>query len=261
MLLRYERKYYIRNERLDELRERLRPFVNPDVHSKTGADGLSQYTVRSIYYDTPFMEYYYEKKEGLENRNKFRIRVYDQFKKGDVAFLEIKKKLGNRIKKHRSTLPADQVRDLLTTGNMEDHIIVNKKSPNALKDASMFLYYYYKKSLKPVNLVVYEREAYHGKFDPGVRITFDKNVRSTIYPKLGELYSEDRNKAITPGYFILEVKYYEIIPVWALSIIEEFKLSLEAISKFASGLDVHNSFYSRMRFSPVSLSRVPINEL
>jgi SPX domain protein involved in polyphosphate accumulation len=255
MLLRYERKYYIANDKLEELRNRLMPFVKPDVNSKVSNGGLSQYTVRSIYYDTPFMEYYYEKKEGLEYRNKFRIRVYDQHKPGDVAFLEIKRKLGNRIKKHRSTLLVENLKNLLCTGCTEDYIITSPKSSRALKDSSKFMYYYYKKSLKPVNLISYEREAYHGKFDPGVRITFDKNVRSTIYPKIDEIYSEHRAKNITPGHFIIEIKYYETMPVWAKSIIEEFKLNLEAISKFSSGLDIHNNQYSRTRFSPVGLSR------
>jgi hypothetical protein len=260
MALRYERKYYISNEKLDTLRERLKPFVNPDVHLKENEIGLSQYTVRSIYYDTPTMEFYYEKKEGLENRNKFRIRVYDQFKPGDVAFLEIKRKLGNRIKKHRATLPAEKTGELLKTGDIEKYIIADK-SPKVLDDASKFLYYYYAKSLKPVNLVVYEREAFHGKFDPGVRITFDKNVRTTLYPKLSELYSEARNKAITPGYFIVEIKYFETMPVWAHSIVEEFKLRLEAISKYSTGLDIHYPYYSRMRYSPVGLSRTGFNDL
>ncbi|MBX9851821.1 MAG: polyphosphate polymerase domain-containing protein [Cytophagaceae bacterium] len=249
------------NSKLDEIRERLTPFVNPDVHLKARQGGLSQYTVRSIYYDTPFMDYYYEKKEGLENRNKFRIRVYDTFKAGDIAFLEIKRKLGNRIKKHRATLLVENLKDLLLTGNIEDYIIQGPKFPGALEDANKFMHHYFKKNLKPVNLVVYDREAYHGKFDAGVRITFDKNVRTTIYPTVDELYSEARNKAITPGYFIVEIKYFEIMPVWARSIVEEFHLRLEAISKYSSGLDIHHATHSRMRFSPMSFARTAFNEV
>ncbi|WP_028980115.1 polyphosphate polymerase domain-containing protein [Sporocytophaga myxococcoides] len=260
MMLRYERKYFVPNDRLDELRARLMPFVNPDVHTKVGESGLSQYTVRSIYYDTPFMEYYYEKKEGLEFRNKFRIRGYDNQKEDSIVFLEIKRKLSNRIGKHRATLKFSDLKSLLTTGNTRDYIN-GPKLPKALKDADKFLFYYYSKSLKPVNLVVYDREAFHGKFDDEVRITFDKNVRTSIYPTIDELYSEERLKLITPGFFVLEIKYYNIMPTWARSIVEEFSLQLEAISKYSSGLDIHHTTYGRMRFSPISLSRNPFYRL
>ncbi|MFN3404803.1 MAG: VTC domain-containing protein [Cytophagaceae bacterium] len=253
-MLRYERKYFVRNERLEALRERLLPFVNPDEHTKVDAGGLSQYTVRSIYYDTPLMEYYYEKKEGLENRNKFRIRGYDKQNSESIVFLEIKKKLGNRIGKHRSTLKYSHLEELLKTGNYKDLVLTRKK------DAQKFLFYFYGKSLQPVNLVVYDREAYHGKFDHGVRITFDKNVRTAIYPRIEELYSESRLKAVTPGLFILEIKYFNIMPLWARSIVEEFGLQLEAISKYSSGLEIHHSFYGRTRFSPFGLSRNAFNE-
>jgi len=260
MKLRYERKYFVPNERLDDLRARLKPFVNPDVHTKVGASGLSQYTVRSIYYDTPFMEYYYEKKEGLEFRNKFRIRGYDNLTDSSIVFLEIKRKLSNRIGKHRAILKYSDLKSLLTTGNTEAYI-TGPKFPKAIKDANKFLFFYYSKSLKPVNLVVYDREAYHGKFDDEVRITFDKNVRTSIYPTIDELFSEDRLKLVTPGYFVLEIKYYHIMPTWARSIVEEFSLQLEAISKYSSGLDIHHTTYGRMRFSPISLSRNPFYRL
>jgi SPX domain protein involved in polyphosphate accumulation len=248
-MLRYERKYYVPNNKLLELRKRLLPFVNPDAHSKITDEGLTQYTVRSIYYDTPFMDFYYEKMEGLENRNKFRIRVYDNYKPGNVAFLEIKQKLGPRIKKYRSPLNIDNVKDLLSEGDIEKYI---NSRPT---DASKFLFHYYRNSLKPVSLVVYDREAYHGKFDHGVRITFDKNVRTLIYPKLKDIYYEKSLKPITPEFFVLEIKYFYEMPAWARSIVEEFDLKLEAISKYSTGIDIHH-INSKIRFSPIGFSRM-----
>jgi hypothetical protein len=249
-MLRYERKYYVSNDRLDDLRERLTTFVRPDDHS-SATNGISQYTVRSIYYDTPTLTYYFEKMEGLENRSKYRIRVYDLYKPGDIAFLEIKRKLGNRIKKHRAIIPWDKVKKALETGNVHEHL-VNKKE---LDDAKRFMYNYYRYSLRPLVLITYDREAYHGKFDSGVRITFDKNVRSTPYPLLSEIYSEEKAKLITPGHFILEIKYFNLFPTWARSLVEEFNVNHEAISKFSTGIDLHHQS-SRFRISPVGLSKI-----
>lgn len=240
------------------MRKRLNPFVEPDIYTGLNEFGISEYTVRSIYYDTPFMKYYEEKKEGVELRNKFRIRVYDKEEPDSIAFLEIKKKVGNRIGKHRAKIPYTSVNEVLQLGNLEQHLY-NKSH---LYDGQKFLYHFYKNSLQPLNLVTYEREAYMGRFDKDVRITFDKNVRTTIYPQLHKIFSEEGAKYLSPEHFVLEIKYHNEIPIWATSIIEEFKLNLKAISKYADGLESHIEGTSR-RFSPVSYSRVglykPIN--
>lgn len=248
---RYERKYYLANIKLPELRKRLEPFVEPDTFTGINEYGISEYTVRSIYYDTPFMKYYEEKKEGVELRNKFRIRVYDKEEPNSIAFLEIKKKVGNRIGKHRALIPYTSVAEILETGDIEKHL----KNPKHLYDGQKFLYHFFKNSLRPLNLVIYEREAYMGKFDKGVRITFDKNVRTVIYPRLDKIFDEDGAKYLSDDCFVLEIKYHDEIPVWALSIIEEFKLNLKAISKYADGLDKHLE-NKRIRFSPISLGRI-----
>jgi len=248
---RYERKYYLANNRLEELRARLKPFVEPDIFTGLNEFGISEYTVRSVYYDTPFMKYYEEKKEGVELRNKFRIRVYDTEQPDSIAFLEIKKKVGVRIGKHRAKIPYSSLNEVLQLGNLEKHLY-NKTH---LYDGQKFLYHFYKNSLSPLNLVTYEREAYMGKFDKGVRITFDKNVRTTIYPQLDKIFGEQGAKYLSPEYFVLEIKYHDEIPRWALSIIEEFKLNLKAISKYADGLESH-IMNSSHRFSPVSYSRI-----
>lgn len=248
-MLRYERKYYVHNSRLDELRSRMMPFLRPDIFAKKNDRGHGEYTVRSIYYDTPFMDFYYEKMEGLKDRNKFRIRVYDQYEPGNLAFLEVKQKLGPRIKKHRATTEVMDVVPLLRTADVDTYI---KSDP---KGASKFLFHYYKNALKPVNLVVYEREPYHGKFDSGVRITLDKNVRSAIYPKMEGIYNEGMLKPITPEYFILEIKYFYHFPCWCRSVLEEFDTRLEAISKYATGIDIHHQHTSQ-RFSPIGFTSI-----
>lgn len=256
MKYRYERKYYIPNARLEELRNRLLPFVVPDQFTEAKSTGIFEYTVRSVYYDTPDMDFYYEKKEGLENRRKFRIRGYDKPYPGCKVFLEIKKKVGVRIGKHRALVPYDRVEELLTFGNVEELVKNEKKFPKALEDARIYLYNHFRHQLRPVNLVVYDREAYMGKFDPGVRITFDKNVRTSLYRPISELYTDNDLKLLAPDAFVFEIKYYDEIPLWARSLIEEFRMNLKAISKYADGLDSHLTLFNRMRFSPVGLGRI-----
>lgn len=68
---------------------------------------------------------------------------------------------------------------------------------HGVNGAGKFLYHVYRNNLKPVILVIYEREAFHDRFIKEVRITIDKDLRSIAYPCLDELYSE--KNAIPPS--------------------------------------------------------------
>ncbi|MSQ78047.1 MAG: polyphosphate polymerase domain-containing protein [Flavobacteriaceae bacterium] len=252
---RYERKYYVPNDRLKALRKRLLPFVVADAFTGANEEGVNEYKVQSIYFDTPFMDYYEEKKEGLELRNKFRIRGYGKYFQGITAFLEIKHKTGNRISKTRSPYQFDHSYDLLLKGNVDCILTDVSGHEKALESANKYLYRHFRNSLRPVNLVVYEREAYVGLFDKDIRITFDKNIRTAIYPKIQELFDCHRLKYLNPLYFVLEVKYSNEPPIWVLDIIEEFSLSLKAISKYADGLDTHIGG-KKLRFSPTGFTNL-----
>lgn len=232
MKLRYERKYLVGNEMLEPMRKRFMPFLIPDLNADQ-TELKSEYTVRSIYFDTPEFDSLSEKVEGLENRLKLRIRGYNNYFAGCEVFLEIKRKLGNRIAKNRAITLYDLLDKTLETGEL---IRSSGKNSDQMKDdAARFFYHLHRKAQRPVNLVVYDREPYHGKFDPGVRITFDKNIRAAIFPDLSELFSDNGLNYVWKDAFILEVKYFEGgMPSWCKSIIQEFQLKHEALSKYAS---------------------------
>jgi SPX domain protein involved in polyphosphate accumulation len=242
-MLRYERKYLVPYEILDSLRSRVKPFVRPDIYANGNGNGngsfLPQYTVRSIYFDTRNLECHQEKTEGVELRKKFRIRTYNDYSDEAVAVFEIKKKIENRIQKHRSYAEWEDVPRLMETADIEKYIQPDE-SGQSLEDASRFFFHVFKRNLKPTVLVVYEREAYHGVFDPGVRITFDKNIRSLISPKLADMFKKRDLKQLYRNHFILEIKYFTPeMPIWAKSLVEEFKLRHQALSKYTIGYDVH----------------------
>jgi hypothetical protein len=247
-MLRYERKYLVPNHCLDRLRSRLRTFVIPDLNADSNTDIPPQYTVRSIYFDNRNLDCYYEKVEGLKDRKKLRIRAYNTYSPGCNVFLEVKRKLENRIKKNRALVPFDSLSEVLSNGNVDELVVKHPKFPRGLDDAKIFLYQMHTRMLRPVSLIVYDREPYHGKYDFGVRITFDKNIRSAVYPAIGDLFNEKFMKPILNGYFILEIKYFtDNMPAWARSIVEEFGLQHEALSKYMIGLQrsVDLSFLSK----------------
>lgn len=234
--LRYERKYLVPNYFLDGIRKRITGFVRPDIFTNTEDDTPPQYTVRSIYFDNDELNCYYEKGDGVMLRRKFRVRSYDNYAKGKKTVLEIKRKIENRIKKYRAFLSYDDLEELFSSFDLNKYIIQKE----GFENASRFFYHYVKYNFKPTVLVVYEREAYHGKFDPDTRITLDKNIRSRLNPNLNELFTNYNLKYLFKSHFILEIKYYrDTMPEWAHSLVEEFRLRHEALSKYTIGIDTN----------------------
>lgn len=241
MKLRYERKYLVPNNKLNQVREAFRPFVRPDIYASSLNDH-PHYTVRSIYFDSLHRHAVYDKIEGLRDRKKLRIRGYDKLQEDSLVFTEIKRKISNRICKNRAPYQYKDIREVLETGNYEPYLLKNNEVVR--NDAARFLYNLKRYHMEPVNLIVYNREPYHGKFSADTRITFDKDIRSRIHPGLHELFDEIDFVYPWAGYFILEIKYYEApMPSWAKSIVWEFDLKAEALSKYVEGFLCHPLVY------------------
>lgn len=239
MKLRFEKKYLVHNSQLDNLRSRLIPFLRPDHLAGIEKFGYPEYTVRSIYFDSPDKKSVSEKISGVEERKKLRVRGYDDLHKDSQVFLEVKRKIGNRIHKNRSLIPFVELERFLVFGP-DDALSAELKSKSQLDDAMRFMYHLKRNNMAPLNLIVYEREAYHGKFNSDIRITVDKNIRSKNYPNLKDLYRNDNQTFIWDNHFILEVKYFEPpMPGFVKTIIEDFKLQAQALSKYAEGYFCH----------------------
>ncbi len=237
--LRYERKYLVPFRQLGNLRERIIPFVKADQFGEITDDPLPQYTVRSIYLDTHNLDCHGEKLDGVNLRKKFRIRTYNFQTPESMVAYEIKKKIENRIQKYRARTKYTDIQPLMQ--NCEIHRYFNpRQGEKNILSARRFFYHYKKENMRPTVLVSYEREAYFGLFDPGVRITFDKNIRSMVYPSYSQLFKDEGLKHLFPSHFILEIKYFtHEMPTWLRSVVQDFRLRKDALSKYTIGYDVH----------------------
>ena len=233
--MRSEIKYLVPSAMLPALREAIAPMVNIDKH---GQDYINTgYIVRSLYLDTPRLRFYTEKLDGLKERKKLRIRAYNMQTSEAPVFLEIKRKTESRISKTRAAIRFENVSRLfapLRSSRLSDLIDGGEKS---LTSAYNFFYHLHKRNLQCVNLVVYEREAFEGKVDPSLRITFDKNLRSKLGADPSVLYQEDEMTSILPGHFILEIKYNYTFPYWLTPILAKFNLHKQALSKYCMSLE------------------------
>jgi SPX domain protein involved in polyphosphate accumulation len=237
--LRQEYKYLVPKDDLEDLKARVMPYLIGDDHIHIGTS--NEYTVRSIYFDTTHLDKYHKKLAGLLARKKIRIRGYNEYQPGSIVFLEIKRKNNMSISKNRAPVAFEDLSKLLFGGDISTFIKERNDFPLALENANRFLFHYYRYNLKPVVLVMYEREAYINKFDHTDRVTFDKNLRSIAYPSIKDLYSNENIKYTYTDHFILEVKSNKGFPKWMKPVIGHFGLKREAISKYTESIDTQTS--------------------
>jgi hypothetical protein len=236
---RYEFKYLVSNELLDSIRSDMRPFVTVDKYADENV--RHEYTVKSIYFDSPNMDCYHGKVAGVRIRKKFRIRAYNDPQPNDIIFLEIKRKYENSISKNRAPLHYRDVTDLFATFDIDRYIISGNDNGRAKDDARRFFYHCRRKKLNPTVMTIYDREAFFGKFDPTLRITFDKNLRGTSCTFLSGFDINGSPRPSLRGYFIFELKFYGFLPIWVTQLINRYQMPRLALSKYTICLDAQGS--------------------
>ena len=206
------------------------PFVNKDENMKRGTG--NSYMVRSIYYDTANYTYFHEKVDGLRDRKKIRIRGYNDCTPESVVFLEIKRKKDRKVWKYRAPVRYADLPELLRTGDCERYVL--NARPDAVEEGCRFFYHMRRYGLQPTVLVVYKREAFHGKYDPTFRLTFDQDLRGLVHPAVNQLFDEDRLRFVEPRLFVMEVKFHDVYPSWMRKIVNDLELQQKAFSKYIS---------------------------
>ncbi|RPH90881.1 MAG: polyphosphate polymerase domain-containing protein, partial [Calditrichaeota bacterium] len=195
-----------------------------------------RYTVRSLYYDSPKLDFYWEKIDGVKVRRKLRIRSYNSLKPDSVAFLEIKRRYGTAVVKERAKYSFDEISRLMSSPaniwltydqSMDGSLVLGKWVDNILRW-----------NLEPAVVIAYEREAYVGRHDDdnNVRFTIDMDVRARITESVNELFATDNEIPLTGNLYILELKYNNFMPKWMRALVQEFGLQQRSISKYCMGI-------------------------
>ncbi len=204
--LRHELKFYISYPQYLTLRSNLRHLLHQDPNA---ARNGGEYAIRSLYFDTEFNTAYYDKINGVKDRDKYRIRIYN-YSDRDI-FMECKTKVGSFISKRSVKIPRS-LADQLTAG---DPTGLEFTTSGLLRDVYREMRL---NLLRPVVIVDYDREAYiHPAED--VRITFDKNVRTGLNSV--DMFNDrvPTQPVMDHGEMILEVKYNRILPAYLADVI------------------------------------------
>ena len=193
---RHEWKHALNTADLLILRSRLRAVMESDPHAIDG-----KYRIRSLYFDNPEDKALREKIDGVNMREKFRIRLYN----GDPSVIHLEKKC------RKNGLGAKVSADLSAE---EAQKIVDGDLDWMLSSARPLVQELYCKmraqGMRPRTIVDYTREPFI--FRPGnVRVTLDYDIRTGL--SCTELLDPD---AVTvpagDAPILLEVKWDEFLP-------------------------------------------------
>lgn len=217
MDFRHEWKHEINYTDLLVLRQRLKAVMQPDPHAVGGS-----YFIRSLYFDNLADKALREKIDGVNRREKFRIRYYNR----DTSLIHLEKKskwngLGNK----QGAVLTVQESQAVVDGDWDWMLDSGKPLVQELYSKML------SQGLRPKTIVDYTREPFI--YAPGnVRVTLDYDIRTglncTDFLNPNCVTIPAGNSPI-----ILEVKWDEYLPSVVRDIVQLDGRHTAAFSKYA----------------------------
>ena len=217
MKYRHEWKHEISYMDMLTLRSRLSAVAKRDVHTIDG-----KYFIRSLYFDNASDKALREKIDGVNKREKFRIRFYNH--DTSVIHLEKKSKINGLGIKESASLTVQQAQAIVD-GNYE--WMIKSKEPLINEFYTKIM----TQGLRPKTIVDYTREPF--VFTAGnVRVTLDYNIRTGL--RCTDFLNPDC-VTIPAGNapIILEVKWDEYLPDIIKDVVQIPSCRSGAFSKYA----------------------------
>ncbi len=217
-IYRHELKYLLTAAQLPLLKSRVEQLMQLDPH--VGEAGM--YNIRSVYFDDYDNSCYYENENGLDPREKMRVRIYNH--SPQRITLECKRKDHGKTLKTASRLSVEQTERLLAGKPLEwtDELTPLHRKLNLQMQSRL---------LRPVVLVEYDRIPYIYQ-NGNVRVTFDMNISSGSCIA-GFLSGDVPKRPVLPaGQLLMEVKFDEYLPDFIYRSLNLGQLQQTAFSKY-----------------------------
>ena len=214
---RREYKYLLTKEQMNVFIGAFSMSMLPDKHSRS--------SVRNVYYDTPDRLLIRRSVEKPVYKEKLRVRCYGKAGPDDAVYVELKKKYRHVVYKRRITLKEEEATRYLKEGFMQQN------RTQIISEIDFFLKRY--NDLTPSVFLSYERCAFVGKENSGLRITFDRNIlwRDTELSLASETWGEP---LLGPDQTLMEIKTTTAIPLWLSQLLSREKLYKTSFSKYGN---------------------------
>ncbi len=215
---RHEYKYRIDAMQKAVLELRAQGVLERDVHA--GEDG--EYLIRSLYFDSPEDACLYENEDGVDPREKYRIRIYN-CDSGRIS-LECKAKTRGMTAKTACLITREQCECFMEG-------MIPEADESRFPGQRLMFYRMWEKNLRPVVIVQYMRAPYVGQAG-NVRVTFDDAIASSN--AIGDFLRMDipLRSVLPVGESVLEVKWDELLPSHIKGQLELDFLQWTAFSKY-----------------------------
>lgn len=228
-VLRQEKKFAINIADGAVLGGRLGAIMHADVHN-----GTQGYVIRSLYFDTPDDQDFYDKVDGLELRRKIRLRIYSP--QSDFAMLEMKQKEGPYQRKRSLRLRREDA-EQLCRGDYRP--LMAYENPFAAECYGLM----HSRCYRPKAVVEYRRQAFVAR-ENHIRITLDSRIIAT--ESSFDLFSEHLSMyaVIDPFHMVLEVKYNGFLLSYLKDLLDRVERSELSVSKYCLARSVSLSLQS-----------------
>lgn len=235
VFLRYEKKFLLDKAACSLFQKRLFNYMDPDEYNRTH----DFYTISNIYYDTRDNYLIRNSLSKPEYKEKLRLRAYGVPSLDSRVYLEIKKKFCGLVNKRRTSIRLSEAYDFAAAGiKPEIRSYMNKQVINEI-EYILKLY-----DLMPRLYLAYDRQAFFGRDDHCLRITFDRNIR--IRRDDLRLESGDYGEAlIDDGQILMEIKMEKSMPVWLSKMLSEYRIYNTSFSKYGRAHAKHITGMSR----------------
>ncbi|WP_312813960.1 polyphosphate polymerase domain-containing protein [Sedimentibacter sp.] len=214
---RHELKHYISYADVLQLRARLPHVAGLDKNAIQG----NGYRVKSLYFDNYNDKVLKEKIDGVNEREKFRLRLYND----NTSFIRLEKKSKKNgiCFKESTVITEEECRRLL-----DGDIAVLKENGSALC-MELYTKMHYQQ-LRAKNIVDYQRDAFIYPMG-NARVTLDYDIRTS-----GNIYGFLNPEPVpipVSGVYILEVKYDNFLPEIIRGMVSLYSRRSTAFSKYA----------------------------
>lgn len=217
---RHEIKFLSHERELRLMQGKIRSVCRPDKNA--GDSGT--YTIRSLYFDTYDDRCYLENEMGVDERKKYRIRIYN----GNTNLIKLECKHSYHGMKAKEVCRiTEQQCECLMRGLPLIMITEEQKLLRRFMTESRL------EVLVPKVIVEYDRDAY--VYAAGnVRVTFDRNIRSSVQVKKFMDNVHTHRNILPEQVHVMEVKYDEVLPTTILELLAGGqRLSRKSFSKYA----------------------------
>lgn len=213
---RIEKKYRITVSQKERLLALFTDRLTSDLHGEN--------TICSLYLDTRDYLLIRNSIDAKVYKEKLRIRSYGAANFDSRVFFEIKKKFKGIVYKRRVAMSLEDAVLYIESGQKPlDSQIMSEI------DYAMNLYRY----PKPAMMIMYERQAFFGKQEQDLRITFDSKIRYRN-TDLSPEYGFDGYEILPENELIMEIKTAGAMPLWLSYILDSEKIYPSSFSKYGT---------------------------